>query len=80
MPTPAEAGGKRKRPSIGWDGLTPTEAQIVELVRDGLTHADIGEQRFVSPRTLQAHLTRIYTKLGVSSRTELAARAAIERP
>jgi len=72
--------GERKRPTVGWDSLTPTETQIVDLLRDGLTNADIGERLFVSPRTVQAHLTRIYTKLGVTSRTELAARAATERP
>jgi len=71
--------GERKRPSIGWDSLTPTETQIVDLVGGGLTNADIGERLFVSPRTVQAHLTRIYTKLGVTSRAELAARAAVER-
>ena len=72
--------GERKRPTIGWDSLTPTETQIVDLVGGGLTNADIGERLFVSPRTVQAHLTRIYTKLGVTSRTELAAKAATRRP
>jgi DNA-binding CsgD family transcriptional regulator len=68
--------GERKRPAAGWDSLTQTEAQIVELVRQGRTNAEIGRQMFVSARTVQSHLTHIYTKLGVKSRTELASRTA----
>ena len=72
--------GERRRPPAGWDSLTPTETQIVELVRTGRTNAEIGERLFVSPRTVQAHLTRIYTKLSVTSRTELAAQAVLRAP
>jgi predicted ATPase/DNA-binding CsgD family transcriptional regulator len=68
--------GERKRPSTGWESLTPTETQITTLLVDGLTNAEIGKRMFVSPRTVQTHLTRMYAKLGVTSRTELAARAA----
>jgi DNA-binding CsgD family transcriptional regulator len=68
--------GERRRPTSGWDSLTPTEAHIVELVRQGQTNAQIGEQLFVSPRTVQTHLTRIYAKLDVGGRTQLAAKAA----
>jgi ATP/maltotriose-dependent transcriptional regulator MalT len=65
--------GGRKRPTTGWASLTPIEAQVVDLVRRGMTNADIGTRLFVSPRTVQAHLSRIYTKLGVNGRTALAA-------
>jgi len=65
--------GERKRPSTGWASLTPVEAQIVSLVRDGRTNGEIGARLFVSPRTVQTHLTRIYAKLGVNGRTALAA-------
>jgi DNA-binding CsgD family transcriptional regulator len=65
--------GERKRPSTGWASLTPMEAEVVELVRQGKTNAEIGARLFVSPRTVQAHLTRIYAKLGVNGRTALAA-------
>jgi DNA-binding CsgD family transcriptional regulator len=65
--------GERKRPPTGWASLTPMEAEVVELVRHGKTNAEIGARLFVSPRTVQAHLTRIYTKLGVNGRTALAA-------
>jgi predicted ATPase/class 3 adenylate cyclase/DNA-binding CsgD family transcriptional regulator len=68
--------GERKRPTTGWDSLTPTEAHIVELVRRGQTNTQIGDQLFVSPRTVQTHLTRIYAKLDVRGRTHLAAEAA----
>jgi DNA-binding CsgD family transcriptional regulator len=68
--------GERKRPRTGWASLTPIEASVVELVREGRTNAEIGAALFVSPRTVQAHLTRIYTKLGVNGRTSLAALAA----
>ena len=68
--------GERKRPTLGWDSLTPTETQIADLVQEGCTNAEIGERLFVCPRTVQAHLTRMYTKLDVSSRAELAALVA----
>jgi len=65
--------GERKRPSSGWASLTPMERQVVDLVRLGRTNPEIGAQLFVSPRTVQAHLSQIYTKLGVKGRTALAA-------
>ncbi|WP_168801504.1 helix-turn-helix transcriptional regulator [Glycomyces buryatensis] len=52
--------------------LTPQELQVVRLAADGLTNRQIGEQLFVSPRTVGYHLYNAYPKLGVSSRTELA--------
>ena len=67
--------GERKRPGSGWDSLTPSEIRVAELVKDGLSNADIGRRLLCSARTVQAHLTHIYAKLGVSSRTELAAEA-----
>jgi predicted ATPase/class 3 adenylate cyclase/DNA-binding CsgD family transcriptional regulator len=67
--------GERKRPTSGWDSLTPAEAQIVDLVRQGHSNSQIGEQLFISPRTVQTHLTQIYAKLSVKGRTQLAAQA-----
>jgi predicted ATPase/class 3 adenylate cyclase/DNA-binding CsgD family transcriptional regulator len=64
--------GERKRPSTGWPSLSPSETQVVALVREGLTNSGIAERLFISPRTVQSHLTHIFTKLGVSTRTELA--------
>jgi DNA-binding CsgD family transcriptional regulator len=68
--------GPRKRPASGWASLTPIERQVVDLVAEGLTNPQIGERLFISKRTVQAHLARIFPKLGVSSRSELAAEAA----
>ena len=68
--------GERKRPSSGWASLTPAERDVVRLVAEGLANKDIAVRLFVSPRTVQAHLTHVYTKLGVTSRVQLAQEAA----
>jgi predicted ATPase/class 3 adenylate cyclase/DNA-binding CsgD family transcriptional regulator len=68
--------GERKRPSSGWASLTPTELDVVRLVSEGLPNKDIAARLFVSPRTVQTHLTHIYTKLGLASRVQLAQEAA----
>ena len=65
--------GERKRPETGWASLTPAEIRVAELVKDGLSNADIGRRLLCSARTVQAHLTHIYAKLGIASRAELAA-------
>lgn len=71
--------GERKRPSNGWASLTPTELDVVRLVGEGLTNKDIAARLFVSPRTVQTHLTHVYTKVGVTSRVQLAQEAARQR-
>jgi len=68
--------GERKRPASGWASLTPAEHEVVRLVCDGLANKDIATRLFVSPRTVQAHLTHIYTKLGLTSRVQLVQEAA----
>jgi predicted ATPase/class 3 adenylate cyclase/DNA-binding CsgD family transcriptional regulator len=68
--------GQRKRPTSGWASLTPTERQVVQLVSEGLPNNDIATRLFVSPRTVQSHLTHVYTKLGLSSRVHLVQEAA----
>ena len=73
----AERGrGERKRPLRGWESLSPAELRVVQLVAEGLTNPQIGERLFISPRTVQAHLSHVFAKLAVSSRAELAAQAA----
>lgn len=58
------------------DALTETEARVAALVADGRTNREIAEALFVSIKTVEANLTRIYGKLGVRSRVGLAARLA----
>jgi DNA-binding CsgD family transcriptional regulator len=52
--------------------LTPTEAQVAKLVADGRTNPEVAATLFISVKTVEANLTRIYRKLGVSSRRQLA--------
>ena len=68
--------GERKRPTSGWASLTPTERDVVRLVSEGLANNDIATRLFVSPRTVQTHLTHAYSKLGLTSRVQLAQEAA----
>ncbi|OBB03546.1 transcriptional regulator [Mycobacteriaceae bacterium 1482268.1] len=68
--------GERKRPASGWAALTPTEQDVVRLVSDGLPNKDIASRLFISPRTVETHLTHVYAKLGLSSRVQLAQEAA----
>ncbi len=72
--------GQRKRPTSGWASLTPTERDVVRLVSEGLANNDIATRLFVSPRTVQTHLTHVYTKLGLTSRVQLAQEAARHTP
>jgi DNA-binding CsgD family transcriptional regulator len=67
--------GERKRPTSGWGALTPMELDVVRLVAEGLGNNDIGTRLFISPRTVQSHLTHVYAKLGLTSRVQLAQEA-----
>ena len=68
--------GERKRPPAGWAALTPAELDVVRLVSEGLPSKEIAKRLFISPRTVQAHLTHVYAKLGLTSRVQLAQEAA----
>ena len=57
---------------FGWASLTATEVRIAALVRDGLTNREIGTRLFVSPRTVQTHVSHILQKTGLRSRVEIA--------
>jgi DNA-binding NarL/FixJ family response regulator len=58
----------------GFTELTPQELQIVRLVSEGLSNRQVAEQLFLSPRTVEYHLYKVYPKLGIGSRTDLIRR------
>jgi DNA-binding CsgD family transcriptional regulator len=69
----------RRRTEDTRDVLTPQEAQIARLARDGLSNTEIGARLFLSPRTVEWHLRKVFSKLGVSSRRELSEAFAHEK-
>ena len=77
----AAAGAKvRRRALDAREALTPQEEQIARLARDGLTNAQIGGQLFLSPRTVEWHLHKVFGKLGIDSRSGLDAALPRQEP
>lgn len=68
----ASGESSRRRVPEARDQLTAQELQIAQLAVKGLSNREIGQKLFVSPRTVSTHLYRIYPKLGISARGELA--------
>jgi DNA-binding NarL/FixJ family response regulator len=62
---------RRRDPSTA-DQLTPQEFAICRLVAEGLTNREIGARLFLSARTVEYHLYKVFPKLGIASRVELA--------
>ncbi|MEO3930526.1 helix-turn-helix transcriptional regulator [Micromonosporaceae bacterium B7E4] len=61
------------------DALTPQELRIADLVAAGLSSKQIAAQLFLSPRTVEYHLYKIYPKLGISSRTDLVRLVVLQK-
>ncbi|WP_433514329.1 ATP-binding protein [Nonomuraea sp. CA-143628] len=78
-PWPAAQAGRRQRGAAahGAGGrLSEREREVVELVGEGLTNRQIGERLYLSPRTVETHLARVFRKLGVNTRAALVRRSA----
>lgn len=67
----ATGGSARKRGVKAGTELTPRELQIARLAGEGLTNPEIGSRLFMSPRTVEYHLRKVFTKRGIASRTQL---------
>ena len=69
------ATGETARPAARTAGagaaLTAQEAQVARLAREGLSNPEIGARLFISPRTAQFHLSNVFGKLGITSRSQL---------
>jgi DNA-binding CsgD family transcriptional regulator len=74
------SGARLRRPDMSpRDELTPQELQVALVVADGVTNREAAARLFLSPKTIEVHLSRAYRKLGVRSRTELSRRIAPHR-
>jgi DNA-binding CsgD family transcriptional regulator len=59
----------------GWEGLTPSEVKVVDLVVKGLSNTQIGAELFLSPRTVETHVSHVLAKLGLRSRVDIVREA-----
>jgi pimeloyl-ACP methyl ester carboxylesterase len=66
----------RRRPAAGWESLTEAEQDIVGLVAAGLTNRQIAARLYLSPRTIQTHVSHVMRKLDLARRSEIAAEAS----
>lgn len=69
-----------RRPDRGWASLTRSEAKVADLVSSGLSNREVADTLVISRYTVETHLKRVYAKLGVRSRAELAVEAARRPP
>ena len=66
--------GRVAPPAVGASDLSPTELRIARLAAAGLTNREVAGRSFLSPKTVETNLARVYRKLGIHSRAELGAR------
>jgi len=62
----------RREALSGVDSLTPSERRVADLAAAGRTNRDVAQELFVTPKTVEVHLSNAYRKLGIRSRRELA--------
>lgn len=76
-PLPDTPSGRPRRrvpgSAFGWDAITDSEQRVLELLGEGLDNASIAERLYLSRRTVESHLSHVYTKLGISGRSRLLA-------
>jgi DNA-binding CsgD family transcriptional regulator len=60
-----------REPASGVEGLTPSEVRVAELAAEGLTNREVAQSLFVSEKTVETHLGRVYRKLDIKSRHAL---------
>jgi len=70
------AAGRIRRQSEQSETLTDAERRIAELVASGMSNREVGAKLFISAKTVEVHLSKIYRKLGIRSRSELGWRIA----
>jgi DNA-binding CsgD family transcriptional regulator len=73
-------GGTRRTAEQAPSQLTAQEIQIIRLTRDGLSNAEMATRLFISPRTVEWHLSKIFSKLGITSRRQLRRVTAPDSP
>jgi len=67
------SGARPRRPVLqGADALTPSEWRVARMAVEGMTNREIAQSLFVTPKTVEVHLSNVYRKLGIGSRTQLA--------
>jgi DNA-binding CsgD family transcriptional regulator len=75
------AGARPRRDALsGVESLTPSERRVVDLAADGHTNRDIAQELYVTPKTVEVHLSNAYRKLGIRSRRELEGALATATP